>query len=323
METETPDPRGYDIAHVFGITEPEKTARQIDVCRITGIPVVLSPIWISYAEFFARSPVCERALSRARTASDARRALGRIACRPTHQVASWRTKIRTARIESAQAKVLESADLLLPASANEAREYALHLGVRDKPFVIAPVGLAFDRLPTWSQNRSGVICAGRIESRKNQAIVALALQDEPIDVIFVGEIYDYYGDLCKKWASPRARFAEPMKQPELFELFAKSVVHCMPSWGETAGLSAFEAAACGAKVVAGDRGSEMEYLGPDADYADPGDPESIVAAVRRALKRPPRATGDALDRRMHDLTWRRAAERTLEGYRLALGAALT
>ena len=323
VETTAPDARGYDIAHLFGISEPQICAEQIEACKASGNPVALSPIWIGRAEFFARSVACERVLSRARRAPEARRALGTLARRPAHRLAGWRTRIRTERLENAQAELLEAADVLLPGSANEAQEYALRLGVRDKPFVIAPVGTALDRVPPWSLRRSGVVCAARVESMKNQAMVALALRDEPIDVTFVGEIYDYYGDLCKRWAGPRTRFADRMPQPDLFELFARSEVHCMPSWGETAGMSAFEAAACGAKIVAGDRGSEMEYLQADAEYADPADPESILAAVRRALKRPARATGDRLDRRIHHLTWLRAAERTLEGYRLALGAALT
>ncbi len=321
-ETDAPDARGFDIAHVFGITEPEKSARQIDACRMAGAKVVLSPVWVSHAEFFTRAPRVERVLATARTAGAARASLRREAERSTHQLTGWRTQTRTARLEAAQANVLRSADVLLPASAHEAQDYSLHLKVRDRPFVIVPLGITFDGVPSWSQQRSGVICAARIESRKNQAIMALALRDEPVDVTFVGEIYDYYGDLCKRGAGPRARFLEPVAQPELFQLFSKAEVHCMPSWNETAGLSAFEAATCGAKLVAGDRGSEMEYLGEDAEYADPADPESILAAVRRALKRPPRATGDALDRRLHALTWRRAAEKTLEGYKIALGVPL-
>jgi glycosyltransferase involved in cell wall biosynthesis len=322
VESVAPDPRGYDIAHVFGISEPDKCGPQIERCKAAGVPVALSPIWIGRAEFFARAPACERILRGSRSAADARRALSRLARRQAHDLTGWRTKVRTERVMSTQAGLLEAADILLPGSANEAREYGLRLAVRDKPFVVVPLGTAFDRVPAWSQTRSGAICAARVESMKNQAMVALALRDEALNVTFVGEIYDYYGDLCKKWASPRVRFADRMTQPELFELFARAEVHCMPSWGETAGMAAFEAAACGAKIVAGDRGSEMEYLGEDAEYADPADPESILAAVRRSLRRPPRATGDALDRRLHELTWRRAAEKTLEGYRIALGVPL-
>jgi glycosyltransferase involved in cell wall biosynthesis len=322
VETKEPAAAGYDVAHVFGVSEPDKCGPQIAACKKAGVPVALSPIWISRAEFFARSAACERVLSTATSAPAAERGLAKVARRRTHTLTSWRTRVRTERLEARQAKLLEAADVLLPGSANEAREYGLRLGVTDRPFVIAPVGMALERVPSWSAKRSGIICAGRVESLKNQALVALALRDEPLDVTFAGEIYDYYGDLCKRWASKRTRFAGTLSQTELFQLFASAEVHCMPSWGETAGMAAFEAAACGAKIVAGNRGSEIDYLGEDADYADPGDPESIRAAVRRALRRPARATGDRLDRRIHELTWKRAAEKTLEGYKIALGVPL-
>jgi hypothetical protein len=63
----------------------------------------------------------------------------------------------------------------------------------------------------------------------------------------------------------------------------------------------------------------VEYFGDDAEYADPADPDSIQAAVSRALARPPRRRGDSLDRRIRALSWRGAAVETARAYRLALG----
>jgi glycosyltransferase involved in cell wall biosynthesis len=101
-------------------------------------------------------------------------------------------------------------------------------------------------------------------------------------------------------------------------MFARAKVHVMPSWGEVASIVNLEAASCGMQIVAGDRGSELEYLGDCAEYADPADPESIAAAVASALSRPPRERGDALDLRVRNLTWRRSAELTLLGYKQIL-----
>jgi glycosyltransferase involved in cell wall biosynthesis len=101
-------------------------------------------------------------------------------------------------------------------------------------------------------------------------------------------------------------------------MFAKAKVHVMPSWGEVASIVNLEAAACGMHIVAGDRGSEMEYLGDAAEYADPADPDSIAKAVDNALKRAPRERGDPLDERVRRLSWRRSAELTLQGYHRVL-----
>jgi glycosyltransferase involved in cell wall biosynthesis len=99
---------------------------------------------------------------------------------------------------------------------------------------------------------------------------------------------------------------------------ASAAVHALPSWQELPGLASLEAASSGARVVVGTRGCEREYFGPDADYADPAQPETIRAAVLRALERGPRAPGDALELRLRALTWRRHAEATLDAYERAI-----
>jgi hypothetical protein len=79
VETKTPDAHGYDIAHVFGMFEPDVCAAQFEACNAAGVPIALSPIWISRREFFARAPVCERTIEKARTAGDAARRLTALA----------------------------------------------------------------------------------------------------------------------------------------------------------------------------------------------------------------------------------------------------
>ena len=63
--------------------------------------------------------------------------------------------------------------------ALEAREYAVRLHVRNVPFAIVPNAVDHALAQPWSQNRTGLLCAGRIESMKNQAITALAMRGSP------------------------------------------------------------------------------------------------------------------------------------------------
>jgi len=44
---------GYDLAHVFGISQPVPCERQIRACKSAGVPVVVSPIWWSSRELSA------------------------------------------------------------------------------------------------------------------------------------------------------------------------------------------------------------------------------------------------------------------------------
>ena len=78
-----------------------------------------------------------------------------------------------------------------------------------------------------------------------------------------------------------------------------------------------EAAACGAAVVTGTQGYELEYLGDLADYCDPADIASIRTAVRTAWDRYPddAARREQLRLRVRNrFTWEASARATFEAY---------
>jgi hypothetical protein len=111
-------------------------------------------------------------------------------------------------------------------------------------------------------------------------------------------------------------FIESLPQEELASAYAAAKVHALPGWFETPGLSTLEAAAAGCNVVSTDRGLAREYLGEMAWYCDPRSLESIRAAVVAAYEGP---RSQALREHVRErYGWKTAAERTLEGYRLAL-----
>jgi len=319
VATDDPDPRGYDVAHVFGVFEPERARRQIDAIRRHGTPLALSPIWLDLRAFFAIAPHVERALASSSAHGAERRlhALHRIEAR-----LPWRGSVaRNAnrRLDAQRALMLD-ADVVLPASHTEAYLFSERLRIHDLPFVVAPLGIDDDALSVEAPAaRSGVLCAGRVEPKKNQAALLYALRDVDVDVTIVGGTFDApYLALCRRWATPRTRFVPHAPRGELLAMMAACAVHAHPSWLETPGLASLEAGAAGARLVVGDRGCEREYFGPDVDYADPADPSTIRTAVLRALQRPPRARGDALARRLAAFTWRRHGAATIAAYRHAL-----
>ena len=306
---------------MFGVFEPATARAQIDALKAHGTPLALSPIWLDLRALFATAPHVEHALA-ARSVAKVERRFAKL-----HRVDAqlpWQGSIaRNAgrRLEVQRALVLD-ADVLLPASEVEAYLYGERLRATRVPYVVAPLGVdddafAVERPPV----RTGVLCAGRIEPKKNQAALLYALRDTDIDVTLVGLAHDpRYLALCRKWATPRTRFVEHAPHDEVVRMMASAAVHAHPSWLESPGLSSLEAAATGARIVTGDRGCEREYFGPDIDYADPADPATIRAAVLRALERGPRDRGDALERRLGARTWRRTGEATLEAYARAVAA---
>ncbi|HEY4441003.1 MAG TPA: glycosyltransferase family 4 protein [Candidatus Elarobacter sp.] len=319
VASDAPDARGYDVAHIFGIFEPQRAAAQIAAVRAAGVPLVLSPIWLDLRTYFAMAPEVERALAESNPARVERR-LAR--AREREAELSWRGRAATAadRRLAVQRSLLLSAEVVLPASEIEAFLYGERLKVTRVRYVVAPLGVdddafAEDRPAT----RIGVLCAGRIESKKNQAALLYALRDVDVEVTLLGRAYDPdYLALCKRWATPKTRFVEHVSHAEVLRLMARAAVHAHPSWLESPGLSSLEAAATGARIVVGDRGSEREYFGPHVDYADPADPESIRSAVVHALESPPRDRGDALDRRLGRFTWENHAVATIDAYARAM-----
>ena len=318
-ETARPDARGYDVAHVFGIFEPEIAASQVTACRRAGVALALSPIWTDRTEFFARAPRIERTLAGSRNERRIAANVTSIQAARLDRLLGRRQRARLVRAQRLQGELMRAADVLLPNAITTARECAIHFGISDIPFVVVPV--AFDHRPSddWNQSRAGVVCVARVESLKNQALLAFALRGQPVDITLVGETYDAaYAELCRRWGAPRLRIAGQLAEAEVRKLLAGAAVHAMPSWGDLPGIASLEAAAAGTRLVVGNRGAEMEYFQEDAAYADPADPDSIRAAVLRELAKPPRVRGDALDRRVAALTWHRAAEQTLRGYEIAL-----
>lgn len=77
---------------------------------------------------------------------------------------------------------------------------------------------------------------------------------------------------------PRLEHDDPL----LASAYAAARVFALPSWFETPGLAALEAALAGRAVVVTPFGSTREYFGPLVRYARPDRPEAIVRAVRDA-----------------------------------------
>jgi glycosyltransferase involved in cell wall biosynthesis len=105
---------------------------------------------------------------------------------------------------------------------------------------------------------------------------------------------------------------------KLAGLMAEADVFCLPSLFESFGLTALEAMACGAPVVASNRGALPEVVGDAALLSEP-EAESLEAALVQVLTDPAlaerlRAAGRA---RAETMTWERTADGWLATLRRA------
>ncbi len=316
--TPAPDPRGYDIAHIFGVFDPPLAHAQIASCKAAGVRIALSPIWWDLTEFFARSKAVERALAMPERRVD--RELAKIRERSAEGLSSKRERKAARDRKQFQRELMSRADVLLPNSLIEAHRYVCDLDLQHPNISIVPN--AVDDHDAFAAGappqRTGILCAGRVESRKNQAMLLYALRDLDVPITLAGECYDaYYRKLCDRW-NAQVRFTGALPREQVLHLMREALVHVLPAWVETPGIASLEAAKAGCAIVSGNRASEYEYFGNDAFYCDPGNPESIRTAVVSALDAARAGRGTAAQNRLRALTWTQAAKATLEGYFTAL-----
>ena len=111
----------------------------------------------------------------------------------------------------------------------------------------------------------------------------------------------------------RVHFSGYVPDEDLVALYSSAFAVTMPSYSEGFGLPAIEAMACGAPVLASDRGSLPEVIGDAGLYFDPFDVESISKAIIEM------ADNDSLRlqlscnalARAKTFTWQHAAQVTL------------
>lgn len=333
---EQPDPRGYDLVHVFNVWEPAAARRQLEHLRNSGVPIVFSPIllgleetlWMQHAMLpaFAR-PVTDEALRMElalleRTPAEVREACGRSVSTFWRE---WPARVR---------ELTALADHLIVLSECEL-ERLQRLGALIPSFSLVHNGVE----PGWADGVAGdlfarrfgvgdyVLSVGRLEPRKNQLLLARALRDTGITLVLVGDTpKPDYADLVRRHGGPRTHVIGRLDHddPLLRAAFAGARVFALPSWAEGAPLAALEAAALGIPLVLSDRSGEREYFGALAAYCDPGRVDDIREKVQAAFEGAAQAAEHRAALRqwvVRSLTWDHAARETARAYAAALEAA--
>jgi len=140
-----------------------------------------------------------------------------------------------------------------------------------------------------------ILYVGRIDPRKNilRLIKAFKKAKLDTDLVVIGKPDPYYQSYFQKCLS-EAKNSENIHflghlthdSVMLKSAYAASKVFVLPSFYETPGLAAMEAALAGANVVITDRGATREYFSKYAIYVDPGDLKSIAHGLMTAYYKP-------------------------------------
>lgn len=329
-----PNPKGYDLVHVWNTWFPYQTLPQIKAIRAAApeIPIALSTIYWDMKEKNWADHAVPHLFATAPDASKLREGLAQLAA--DRLAMNGRTRSNAAEpvfrgFEVYQKQLINLVDHLLPQSELEVKKLKETLGI-EKPYTVVYNGAetaVFDKAtPDWFISnyklKDFVLTVGLVEPRKNQLMLLHSLRDTGIPVVVLGRHYDHgYYQLCKKYAPRGSIFIDHLPHEQLASAYKAAKVHALPSWMECAAFANVEAALCGTALAVSNRTSETEYFGNNAYFCDPADSGSICTAVVNAYRN---HAADALKRAQllerfrTQYTWENAAQATLKGFEAAI-----
>lgn len=288
MDIDFPEKLSVDIAHIFHDILYARTLRRLRFAQSLGVPVVFSTIFWPCYEFGGG--------------------------RGDHNPETLK-------------QIYNSPDYWLP---NSYSEYGTLVGTFElaKPYTVVynAVEAEFPNLPEVDVPSSDILYVGRWELRKNlhSAIRAIAMLDRGLKLVLIGGLEPRsYASKCRrllKKTGIRYTALKPRNSRSLLSsLMQNTRVLIQPSYFETPGLAALEAASCGIPIVVAERGSTKEYFAEYAYYCDLN-PESIASAIKDALEEPTSMRRKRQRYILNRFTYKTAAMQTLEGYRRAVNS---
>ncbi|MGZ5135231.1 MAG: glycosyltransferase family 4 protein [Flavitalea sp.] len=309
------DYSSYDLLHFFNIIRPADIIRHIE---LSGKPYVVSTIYVDYSEYEKKArggisgfifkivppDVIEYAKVVARFLINGEKIVS-----PSYLILGQRKAVQ---------KIIRQAAMLLPNSKTEYERLARHFNIRGHfrvipnavdPFLFSTTKINFSRDPEL------IICAGRIEGRKNQLNLIKALHDTRFRLLIIGSAstnQKKYFEACKAAAGPNVSFIGNLPQSELLNYYKKAKVHVLASWFETTGLSSLEAAVMGCNIVVTRKGDTEEYFEDYAFYCEPESVRSIFAAVENASSH--KYDNALRNKILTQYTWIQTAEKTKAAY---------
>ena len=226
---------------------------------------------------------------------------------------------------SVKKEICENADLLLPNTNAESEQIIEGFGIDKSKIVVIPNGVESrfaDAKPDLFQNKYNLknftLFVGDASAhRKNLLPLLKKITPDDNPLVVIGNLDDSdYSLECYELIKTKENLLHinnmDHDDPMLESAYAAAGVFVLPSYYETPGIAAMEAALAGCKIVITENGGTKEVFQDEATYLNPKSPDSIIEAVRSAHKK---SSPDVLkDRLLNNFTWDKVAEQTLEAY---------
>lgn len=288
-----PDLSGYDLVHLSNLTRPFEALLQAENARRLGKPYVLNAIyWDLRAVIPSHAYGFPDSLIR-RLPASAWRWLDRLRCRyGTRPGKETCRRLNLRSIREIQAHILRGARFIIVNSEAEKTHLAdcfggvllarIHVVMNGVSPILSPCKLAAPR------NTGAFLCAGAIGPRKNQLGLVQAFRRLPEErLLILGQTapgHARYRKAVERAAGSNVEFHDRVLHERMCDYLRQTKALVQPSYIETPGLVAMEAAAAGLPIVVSDVEPVREYFGELAYYCDPGSLDSIVDACRLAAQ---------------------------------------
>ncbi len=288
------DVSGFDIVHLSNIDRPVDTYASFCAAKKQKVPTVISTIHHSYDEILRYEKTGRQGA--AKVVSDklsfSQLEMMRSSLRMLRDK-SLITPTLTALVKGViklQREILHGCDKVLVLTDKEAKDLSADFSFSSDKVKLLKNGLDIGSPKTiYPERNIDVLVVGRLEARKNQLNILLALEDLGLTGVFVGSVNENHKKYCDTFLRAiysskfQSKYIGAVNHDSMSELFKKSKVHVSASWFEVASLVDLEAYSNGCVVVSSKCGGTYEDLLDSAYYVDPGSIIDIKQKVSLAL----------------------------------------